>query len=99
LVNPEERPASPPDERFEDFLGDLEEDGVRERARPGAATRLPPAAREAAITLDDIRSVVTDAVNKAKESKAEYKQAKDAALRDVQNCVERALKAPDYGEC
>jgi hypothetical protein len=41
---------------------------------------------------------VTRAVAAAKDSKPEYKLAKDPAIRDVQSAVERAMKAPDYGE-
>ena len=69
--------------------------GARQQ-RPAAAV-----AAAAGFTFEElmtgVRSVVADALGAAKDSKPEYRLAKDPATRDVQAVLERVRKAPDYG--
>ena len=75
------------------MLRGLEDDDEELEVRPLQRQRRAPAG----ITLEDISSVVTDALNRAREQ-ATYRTAQSRPLQELQVVLERALKAPDHGE-
>lgn len=102
-TRPFERPPSPDPELEEQLLryeDDDEEVGV-DPEPPRKRRHVEVRGAAPTITLEALTSAMRTAVEDAVQAKerASYKHGKTRVVQELQNTVERALKAPDYGEC